>query len=86
MDILEEVDQPGTLIDNYVTQLNFLLSRKAVGLVSLLARYRAPTLRSTMHHVSVPGSVVDTHRANKMDIKNYTFINKGETHYKVHIR
>jgi hypothetical protein len=40
---------------------------------------QAPTLESTVHHVSVPGSVADTHRANKIDIKNHTFINNGET-------
>nr|UPW27182.1 kinesin-like protein KIN-13A [Allium cepa] len=38
MDLLAEVDQPGSLIDNYVNQLSFLLSRKAAGLVSLQAR------------------------------------------------
>ncbi|KAL5202063.1 hypothetical protein ABZP36_013015 [Zizania latifolia] len=38
MNLLAEVDQPGSLIDNYVTQLSFLLSRKASGLVSLQAR------------------------------------------------
>ncbi|KAL5230533.1 hypothetical protein ABZP36_029309 [Zizania latifolia] len=38
MNLLAEVDQPGSLIDNYVAQLNFLLSRKAAGLVSLQAR------------------------------------------------
>ncbi|XVF38728.1 hypothetical protein REPUB_Repub20aG0126800 [Reevesia pubescens] len=38
MKLLAEVDQPGSLIDNYVTQLSFLLSRKAAGLVSLQAR------------------------------------------------
>jgi hypothetical protein len=47
--------------------------------------YRAPTLGSTVHHVSVPGSVADTHRLNKIDIKIHTFINNRETHYKVHI-
>jgi hypothetical protein len=46
---------------------------------------QAPTLGSTMHHVSVPRSVADTHRVNKIDIKNHTFIDNGETHYKVHI-
>ena len=39
---------------------------------------RSPTLGSTVHHVSVPGSVADMHRLNKIDIKNYTFINSGE--------
>ncbi|XP_068325606.1 kinesin-like protein KIN-13A isoform X2 [Pyrus communis] len=38
MKLLAEVDQPGSLIDNYVTQLSFALSRKAAGLVSLQAR------------------------------------------------
>ncbi|XP_029118769.2 kinesin-like protein KIN-13A [Elaeis guineensis] len=38
MNLLAEVDQPGSLIDNYVTQLSFVLSRKAAGLVSLQAR------------------------------------------------
>jgi len=38
MNLLAEVDQPGSLIDNYVAQLSFLLSRKASGLVSLQAR------------------------------------------------
>ncbi|KAK3160822.1 hypothetical protein QOZ80_1BG0065290 [Eleusine coracana subsp. coracana] len=38
MNLLAEIDQPGSLIDNYVGQLNFLLSRKASGLVSLQAR------------------------------------------------
>ncbi|XP_077219488.1 kinesin-like protein KIN-13A [Tasmannia lanceolata] len=38
MKLLAEVDRPGSLIDNYVTQLSFVLSRKAAGLVSLQAR------------------------------------------------
>ncbi|GLT99121.1 hypothetical protein SLE2022_165850 [Rubroshorea leprosula] len=38
MKLLAEVDQPGSMIDNYVTQLSFVLSRKAAGLVSLQAR------------------------------------------------
>ncbi|KAH7676648.1 Plus-end-directed kinesin ATPase protein [Dioscorea alata] len=38
MNLLAEVDQPGSLIDNYVSQLSFVLSRKAAGLVSLQAR------------------------------------------------
>ncbi|XP_073136792.1 kinesin-like protein KIN-13A [Henckelia pumila] len=38
MKLLAEVDQPGSHIDNYVTQLNFVLSRKAASLVSLQAR------------------------------------------------
>ncbi|PSS18221.1 Kinesin-like protein [Actinidia chinensis var. chinensis] len=38
MKLLAEVDQPGSRIDNYVTQLSFVLSRKAAALVSLQAR------------------------------------------------
>ncbi|CAO2821963.1 unnamed protein product [Amaranthus hypochondriacus] len=38
MKLLAEVEQPGSSIDNYVTQLSFVLSRKAAGLVSLQAR------------------------------------------------
>lgn len=38
MKLLAEVDQPGSMIENYVTQLSFVLSRKAAGLVSLQAR------------------------------------------------
>ncbi|GMH29305.1 hypothetical protein Nepgr_031148 [Nepenthes gracilis] len=48
MKLLAEVDQPGSFIDNYVTQLSFVLSRKAAGLVSLQARLaRAPTTLAT---------------------------------------
>nr|GMD68373.1 kinesin-like protein KIN-13A [Ipomoea batatas] len=38
MKLLAEVDQPGSHIDNYVTQLSIVLSRKAASLVSLQAR------------------------------------------------
>ncbi|XP_031497624.1 kinesin-like protein KIN-13A isoform X1 [Nymphaea colorata] len=38
MKLLSEVDQPGSLIENYVSRLNFVLSRKVAGLVSLQAR------------------------------------------------
>ncbi|CAN6468895.1 unnamed protein product [Victoria cruziana] len=38
MKLLAEVDQPGSLIENYVTQLSFVLSRKMAGLVGLQAR------------------------------------------------
>ena len=37
-----------------------------------------PNLRSFVHHVSVLGSVVDTHNSNKIDIKNHTFIANGK--------
>ena len=42
--------------------------------------YRAPNLGSSMHHVSIPRSVADTHNSNKIDIKNHTFIANGEKH------
>ncbi|CAN4095979.1 unnamed protein product [Withania somnifera] len=38
MKLLAEVDQPGSHIDNYVTQLSYVLSRKAASLVSFQAR------------------------------------------------
>ncbi|KAJ4967811.1 hypothetical protein NE237_014512 [Protea cynaroides] len=38
MKLLAEVDQPGSQIENYVTRLSFVLSRKAANLVSLQAR------------------------------------------------
>ena len=47
------------------------------------SRALGPNLRSFVHHVSVLGSVVDTHNSNKIDIKNHTFIANGETHYMV---
>jgi hypothetical protein len=47
---------------------------------------QAPNFGSFVHYVSVPGSVVDTHNSNKIDIKkNHTFIAIGETHYRVHV-
>ncbi|KAK7289934.1 hypothetical protein RIF29_03983 [Crotalaria pallida] len=38
MKLLAEVDQPGSLIDNYVSQLSVVLSRKAASLAGLQAR------------------------------------------------
>ncbi|KAL5097988.1 hypothetical protein RYX36_002315 [Vicia faba] len=38
MNLLAEVDQPGSRMDNYVAQLNYVLSRKAASLVGLQAR------------------------------------------------
>ncbi|KAI3855185.1 hypothetical protein MKW92_036365 [Papaver armeniacum] len=38
MKLLDDVSQPGSLIDNYVSQLSYVLSRKAASLVSLQAR------------------------------------------------
>ncbi|CAA0817500.1 Kinesin-13A [Striga hermonthica] len=38
MKLLAEVEQPGSQIDNYVSQLSYVLSRKAASLVSLQAR------------------------------------------------
>ena len=45
----------------------------------------APNLGSFVHHVSVLGSIADTHNPNKIDIKNHTFIANGKTHYMVRI-
>nr|AMS24242.1 kinesin 13b protein [Marsilea vestita] len=38
MRLLTEVDQPGSRIDKYVSQLSYVLSRKAAGIVNLQAR------------------------------------------------
>ncbi|CAA6654289.1 unnamed protein product [Spirodela intermedia] len=46
MKLLAEVDQPGSLIDNYVTQLNFVLSRKAAGLVSFRLAWQGSSIGS----------------------------------------
>jgi hypothetical protein len=59
-----------------------LIETRAKDLQSTDVECRAPTLGSTVHHVSVPGSVADTHRTNKINIKNHTFIDNGETHTK----
>ena len=40
--------------------------------------YRPPNLGSSVHHVSIPRSVADTHNSNKIDIKNHTFIANGK--------
>jgi hypothetical protein len=50
-----------------------------------LYQCRAPNLGSTVHHVSVPGSVADTHNSSKIDIKNHTFIANGEIYYMVRV-
>ena len=39
----------------------------------------APNSGSSVYHVSVPGSVADTHNSDKIDIKNHTFIANGES-------
>eukprot|EP01018_Ginkgo_biloba_P020497 Gb_02027 [translate_table: standard] len=46
MKLITEVDQPGSRIDRYVSQLSFVLSRKAAGLVNLQAR-----LARFQHHL-----------------------------------
>jgi hypothetical protein len=38
-----------------------------------------------VHHVSILGSVADTHNLNNIDIKNHTFIANGEIYYMVWI-
>ncbi|KAG6505204.1 hypothetical protein ZIOFF_037558 [Zingiber officinale] len=51
MNLLAEIDQPGSFIDNYVSQLNFVLSRKAAGLVSLQARLARFQQRLKEHEI-----------------------------------
>jgi hypothetical protein len=47
---------------------------------------RAPNFGSFVHYVSVPGSVVDTHNSNKIDIKKIILsLLLGKTHYRVHV-
>ncbi|CAL5047983.1 unnamed protein product [Urochloa decumbens] len=38
MKLLEEADQPGNQLDEYITRMNFIISKKAVGLMNLQAR------------------------------------------------
>jgi kinesin family protein 2/24 len=38
MKLLAEADHPGSQIDRYVSQLNYVLSRKAAGIVNLQTR------------------------------------------------
>jgi hypothetical protein len=38
----------------------------------------APTLGSIVHHVLVHGSVANTHRSNKIDIKTYFLLITGK--------
>ena len=44
----------------------------------------APNLGSSVHHVSVPRSVADTHNSNKIDIKTILLLLMG-THYMVRV-
>ena len=50
----------------------------AVSIVIFVLRCRAPNLGSSVHHVSVPRSVADTHNSNKIDIKNHTLLLMGK--------
>jgi len=45
---------------------------------ALIPPYRAHNLGSTMHHALVPGSVDDTHRSNKIDIKTILLLIMGK--------
>nr|CAB3470557.1 unnamed protein product [Digitaria exilis] len=38
MKLLEEADQPGNQLDEYITKMNFIISKKAAGLMNLQAR------------------------------------------------
>jgi hypothetical protein len=42
-------------------------------------------LGSSVHHVSVFGSVANIHNSDKIDIKNHSFIANGETYYMVRV-
>lgn len=38
MKLLEEADQPGNQLDEYITRMSFIISKKAAGLMNLQAR------------------------------------------------
>eukprot|EP00252_Welwitschia_mirabilis_P024702 TRINITY_DN7408_c0_g1_i2.p1 TRINITY_DN7408_c0_g1~~TRINITY_DN7408_c0_g1_i2.p1 ORF type:complete len:508 (-),score=122.51 TRINITY_DN7408_c0_g1_i2:432-1955(-) len=51
MQLLTEVEQPGSLIDDYVSKLSIVLSHKAAGLVSLQARLARFQKRLKEHEI-----------------------------------
>lgn len=53
MKLLEEADQPGNQLDDYVSRLNTILSQKAAGIVNLQARLAHFQRRLTEHNVLV---------------------------------
>ncbi|KAK8955381.1 Diatom spindle kinesin 1 [Platanthera guangdongensis] len=56
MKILEEVDQPGNQLDEYITKLNAILSQKADGIANLQARLANFQRRLTEQNVFVSSS------------------------------
>ncbi|KAM0944437.1 putative plus-end-directed kinesin ATPase [Dioscorea sansibarensis] len=53
MKLLDEADQPGNQLDEYITRLSAILSQKAAGIVSLQARLAHFQRRLTEHDVLV---------------------------------
>jgi hypothetical protein len=76
-------DSPACSYPLNFSHRSFLKKRKEKSQRSAGACCRTPNLGSTVHHISVSGSVADTHNSNKIDIKNHTFIAKGEIYYMV---
>lgn len=53
MKLLDEADQPGNQLDEYISRLSAILSQKAAGIVSLQARLAHFQRRLTEHDVLV---------------------------------
>lgn len=53
MKLLDEADQPGNQLDDYISRLNTILSQKAAGIVNLQARLAHFQRRLTEHNVLV---------------------------------
>lgn len=53
MKLLDEADQPGNPLDEYISRLNAILSQKAAGIVKLQARLAHFQRRLTEHNVLV---------------------------------
>ncbi|KAG0455834.1 hypothetical protein HPP92_023622 [Vanilla planifolia] len=53
MKLLEAADDPGNQLDEYISKLNAVLSRKAVGIANLQARLALFQRRLTEHNVLV---------------------------------
>ncbi|XP_020574985.1 kinesin-like protein KIN-13B [Phalaenopsis equestris] len=53
MKLLEEVDQPGNQLDEYITKLNVILSQKASGIANLQARLASFQRRLTEQNVLI---------------------------------
>lgn len=53
MKLLEEADQPGNQLDEYISRLNVILSKKAAGIMNLQARLANFQRRLTENNVLV---------------------------------